>query len=80
MATDYNNRASLIHIKNGAGGAGGAADGKASVSSTISVSAKIVSTYGYARLKLKNATNARLSFTDSSTLQEVDSVNIIRNH
>jgi hypothetical protein len=77
LATNYNNQSGPIHITNGAGGA---AEGKASVKSTIAASAKIVSAYGYARLELKDASNARLSFVDSSTLQEVDSVNIFRQH
>jgi hypothetical protein len=77
LATNYNNQPGPIHITNGAGGA---AEGKATVSSTISASAKIVSAYGYTRLELKDASNARLSFVDSSTLQEADSVDIVRNH
>jgi len=76
VATNYNNQPGPIHVTNGAGGA---PEGKASVSTTISASAKIVSAYGYTRLELKDASNARLSFIDSSTLQEADSVDIVRN-
>jgi hypothetical protein len=77
LATNYNNQPGPIHITNGAGGA---AEGKATVSSVINASATIVSAYGYAQLELKDASNARLSFIDSSTQQEVDSVDIVRNH
>jgi hypothetical protein len=77
LAQDYNNRPGPIHIINGAGGA---PEGKASVKTAISASAKIVSGFGYARLELKDASNARLSFVDSKTLQEVDSVDILRHH
>ncbi len=77
LATNYNNQPGPIHVTNGAGGA---AEGKATVSSVINASAKIVSAYGYAQLELKDSSNARLSFIDSSTQQEVDSVDIVRNH
>jgi hypothetical protein len=77
LATNYNNQPGPIHVINGAGGA---PEGKATVKTAISASAKIVSGFGYARLELKDASNARLSFTDSKTLKEVDSVDIIRHH
>ena len=65
LATNYNNQPGPIHVTNGAGGA---PEGKANVTTTNSASAKIVSAYGYTRLELKDASNARLSFIDSSTL------------
>jgi hypothetical protein len=77
LANDYNNRPGPIHITNGAGGA---PEGRALVKTTISASAKIVTGFGYAQLELKDASNARLSFVDSKTMQEVDSVDIIRHH
>jgi len=77
LATNYNNQPGPIHVTNGAGGA---AEGKATLSTASSASAKIVSAYGYTRLELKDASNARLSFVDSSTLLEADAVDIVRNH
>ncbi|CAF0938170.1 unnamed protein product [Adineta steineri] len=77
IAYNYDNQPGPIHIINGAGGA---PEGKASVKTPISASAKIVSAFGFARLELKDASNARLSFVDSKTMQEVDSVNITRHH
>ncbi|CAF0737657.1 unnamed protein product [Adineta steineri] len=76
VSTNYYNQTGPIHVTNGAGGA---PEGKASVDTTIDASAKIVSAYGYTRLELIHASNARLSFIDSSTLQEADSVDIFRN-
>jgi hypothetical protein len=77
LATNYTNQPGPIHVTNGAGGAG---EGKATLSSAINASAAIVSAYGYARLELKDASNARLSFVNSSSLLEADSVDIFRQH
>jgi len=77
VASDYINSPGFIHITNGAGGA---AEGAAQVQSTIPASAKIVTGYGYSKLEIKDASNARLSFFSSDSNQEADAVNIVRNH
>ncbi len=77
VASDYVNSPGFIHITNGAGGA---EEGAAQVQSTIPASAKIVTGYGYAQLQIEDASNARLSFFSSDSNQEVDAVNIIRDH
>jgi acid phosphatase len=70
VANNYTNTSGFIHITNGAGGA---AEGSASVGSKISASAKIVTGYGYLQLQIINA-----STSNSNTLS--DSVNITRHH
>ena len=59
VASDYNNSPGFIHITNGAGGA---PEGAAQIQSTISASAKIVTGFGYSKLQIQDASNARLSF------------------
>jgi len=77
LANNYDNQPGPIHVTNGAAGA---PEGKASLQTAVSASAKVVSAYGYVQLNLKDASNAVLSFVDSSNNQVADSVNILRNH
>lgn len=79
MAKNYNYQKGFIQITNGAGGP---AEGKATALtlSKYPASAKIVSEYGYARLELRNATYARLTYMKSNGQTVQDSVDIYRNH
>jgi len=77
LATNYNNQPGPIHVTNGAGGA---AEGKATVSSAANASAAIVSAYGYTQLQLHNESHARLSFINSINMTVADSVDIVRYH
>lgn len=76
-APNYNNQPGVIHITNGAAGG---PEGVAKIKTAIDASAKIVSAYGYTRLELQDASNAKVVYINSKNLQEDDSINVFRQH
>jgi hypothetical protein len=76
VSTSYTSgTGSLIHITNGAGGA---AEGKASVQSTIPASAEIVTGYGFVQFQAQSSTTAQVNFFSSDTNTVQDSFTITR--
>lgn len=74
---DYSDPNGVIHITNGAGGG---PEGAAKLKTGIDSSAKIVSGYGYTKLDLQDASKAKITFVNSKSLQEDDSIVVVRQH
>jgi len=77
VANDYTNSPGLIHITNGAGGG---PEGLAKIKKVLPASAKIVTEYGYTKLQVTNGSYIRVSFFSADSNQELDSVDIVRDH